>query len=807
MCSGDERQPFIAYAVQQFPALRTTFIRREVEALRALGLPIEVVSMRPANRLELENEEEARRHLDTTHYLPSRPFDGRSGLDNLAAAVHCPRETVRNLGLLCQDPGAPGVARRLRVALQVWRGAVTAAQLKQIGRCRHIHAHFADGAATTALCAARLLGVPFSFTSHTSFDSPALRTKLREAAFVASISEYDRGRLIAAGGPKIADKIHVIHCGIPLEDWPLRPYRPPGSPLRILSVGALIEKKGHDDLVRACALLRQRGVVFHCKIIGGGPLKAQLQASIRDLGLDDTVCLAGPMPQEAVREELYAADLFVLACKQASNGDTDGVPVSLMEAMAAGVPVVSCRIAGVPELLDDGRCGWLAEPGSASSLADQICSAIGAERESISVAARRRIEDRFDQAKEANRLAQLFPGGLYYGGQRAAASCQSDRNGHPGHLTVGIGSRGYGYRRVAYDLPLSEVHYRKVPYAPWKLVRRTPPWQNTYLFAPWPRVDLFHLWNGISLNAAPWITSFEAHLPRYSISADRYLYRVAIERIHSPSCRRLLALSEFAKRFFFWQNAGRLDAQVLGKTEVFYGSVPIQERHLEQRRNRPAGNDEFLLCFVGHDFFQKGGVPSVRAFQALRKTIPGLRLVVVSRLRAGDFVTSASEAESQAMRKTLTSTPGIEWHEQLPHEELLSLMAKADLGLLPSLDDTFGWSVVEFMSVGLPVVVSNVCALPEIVEDGVNGFRVPLPLQENCRWAGLRNPGGSRERRTAVEDAWEQLTRGIVACVERVVADRMRLAQMSEAAVEHVRQFHDPATQAARLRQIYEDSL
>jgi len=253
---------FIAYAAQRFPALRTTFIRREVEALRGLGMPIEVFSMRTVDPAEVATEPEAGPHLNSTHYLPRWPIDLESVLANLAAAVRQPWTALRNWALLAADPGAPGVKRRVRVALQIWRGAVMARRLRRMGRCTHVHAQFADGAATTALVCARLLGVPFSFTSHTSHDSPALKQKLREAKFVASISRYDRERLIAVSG-KLAERIEVIHCGIPVDEWPMRPEPPRNVPPRILSVGALIEKKGHDDLIRACGLLRDRGLRFH----------------------------------------------------------------------------------------------------------------------------------------------------------------------------------------------------------------------------------------------------------------------------------------------------------------------------------------------------------------------------------------------------------------------------------------------------------------------------------------------------------------------------------------------------------------
>lgn len=402
---------FIAYAVQQFPSLRTTFIRREIEALRAQGLPIEVVSMRAADTAELKGEDEAVSHLAATHYLPANPLSFGSIAANVFALLRHPRRTMANWFTLgFEDPDAPGFMPRIRPWLHVWRGAVMAARLRRLGRCVHVHANFSGGSASTALACARLLGVGFSFSSHTSFRTSALRTKLREARFIASISEYDRQRLIEQGGPDFASKIHVIHCGIPLEQWEFSPVESIHNPPRLLSVGALEEMKGHDVLIEACAILKDQGQPVCCRIVGDGSLREVLSRRIEEFGVKDLVELVGPLPQSKVREELHAADVFVLACKRTPDGDTDGIPVSLMEAMALGVPVVSCRIAGIPELISDCQTGFLAEPGNPVALAGALraCFALSSSRRTLCQVAREKIEREFSQDREAARLTQLL---------------------------------------------------------------------------------------------------------------------------------------------------------------------------------------------------------------------------------------------------------------------------------------------------------------------------------------------------------------------------------------------------------------
>ena len=307
---------------------------------------------------------------------------------------------------------------RWRHGLHVWRAALLARTIRSMGKCVHLHAHFVGSAATTALATARLLEVGFSFTNHTSWASTALDVKLREAAFVASISEYDRQFLLenvdAVSRDAIAGKIHVIHCGLPFDEWVFAPkYREADKNESvvptILSVGAVEAVKGHDILIRACRLLRDQGVRFQCRIVGGFA-GMDLKPLVEKLNLQETVVLLGALPQEEVRKELLNCDVFALACRRLPNGNSDGVPVSLMEPMALGRPVVSTPIAGIPELVIDGKTGFMANPDDPSSLAEKLRLVLESklELDKIIQQARNHVERYFDADKEAAKLISLF---------------------------------------------------------------------------------------------------------------------------------------------------------------------------------------------------------------------------------------------------------------------------------------------------------------------------------------------------------------------------------------------------------------
>ncbi|MGE0487554.1 MAG: glycosyltransferase [Gammaproteobacteria bacterium] len=391
----------VLYLTSLFPCWSETFIVREILALQAMGVDIRIVSLKPPTERMVQSD--AAKLLDRVIYPPA---GARGALAALFAGLRHPIETARMVFSILRGlrTTPTSLAKSLVVVLR------TLAMLEEMRRFApdHLHAHWATYPSTAALFASRMLGVPFSFTSHAHdifLEDHLLALKLAEAKFGVTISEFNRRFIAERIGSEFADKLRIVHCGISPQAFPFEVAQ--ASSGRIVAVGRLDEIKGFEHLVRACALLRDEGVPFSCRIIGDGPLRTSLQQQIDAASLAGHVVLAGAMPQEAVRSELRAAAMFVLPSVVTRTGDRDGIPVALMEAMALGIPVVSTHVSGIPELIQDGVSGHLAQPASATELADCMRRSLALtapQRQRQCEAARRTVEEGFDISKEAARL-------------------------------------------------------------------------------------------------------------------------------------------------------------------------------------------------------------------------------------------------------------------------------------------------------------------------------------------------------------------------------------------------------------------
>ena len=401
--SGRFRLAYVAYT---FPVLTQTFTTREVLALGAHGVDVRVHASREDPAARLDALSESARSL--TAYLPSAA-SGAAGAALVRWALRRPLRFTRTL-VECLGGGYRDqpVRSRLRSLRHFVLGACLASRLREDGQeYDHVHAQFLDAGSTLAFVAARLTDLPFSVTNHTAYNPFLLRPKARHAQTLISISEFDKRRVEAAA-PAAIGKVAVCRVGIRTADW--RDLERHPEPGRLLAVAALRLKKGLAELIDAASLLRGAGRDVRVVIAGDGAERAALTARAKDAGVP--LEMLGAVGPDRVRAELGRAEAFVLPCCVAPNGDLDGIPVALMEAMAAGVPVVSTRLSGVPELVEDGVTGYLAEPGDVPSLVTALerCLAGGADRERTLEHATQRVMEQHDIERTSTELARVLRG-------------------------------------------------------------------------------------------------------------------------------------------------------------------------------------------------------------------------------------------------------------------------------------------------------------------------------------------------------------------------------------------------------------
>lgn len=395
----------LAYVIGTFPSLTVTFIEREVLEAKQSGSDIVLLSIRHPKEFEMRPE--IRELANETRYLLPASWFGVLWA-HLFFVVTRPWTLISTAAYLLTRPHT-GLLARLKTALHIGEG-VYAASLLRPDRIEHIHAHFADRAATVALVAARLLGGTYSLTAHANdiYVSPTLlKEKMANAEFATTCTSYNKSYLEEVTG----QSVELIYHGLDFQQIGFEDVRKErATPPLILSVGQLKEKKGFPVLLRACQILKKNGTKFQCEIVGDGPERSSLERLWRDLGLEDTVTFAGARPNTAVMNRYVEASIFVLPCVIASNDDRDGIPNVLLEAMANELPIISTPISGIPEILQDEVTGLTSAPGDEESLADAMSRLLNdpSLRTALGRRGREVVEERFDIHKNIGRLMDLL---------------------------------------------------------------------------------------------------------------------------------------------------------------------------------------------------------------------------------------------------------------------------------------------------------------------------------------------------------------------------------------------------------------
>jgi len=407
-------QPFrgpIAYLTGEYPRATDTFIQREVMALRKRGIDIVTCSIRRTSadhHVGPEQREEARNTFCVIAAARSPMITLRS---HASAIFHNPGRYVSALGLALRT-GSPGLRALIYQIIYFAEAVVLSNHLKRNGVV-HLHNHIATSSCTVAMLASAISGIPYSFTVHGPdiFFEPKrwrLDEKISRASFIACISEYCRSQAMIFSDPIHWPKLHIVHCGVDVGRYAdaaenVRRSNETGGQ-RLLFVGRLSVVKGLSILFAALKTLRPSFPNLEVRLIGDGPERAKLEDETRSLGIDNIVEFAGYKSQDEVTAALQETDILILP------SFAEGLPVVLMEAMASRVPVITTRIAGVPELVEDGVHGFLIPPGDVDAIEHAIRELMGdpAQRASMGEAACGKVTAEFNIEYESAWLAGLF---------------------------------------------------------------------------------------------------------------------------------------------------------------------------------------------------------------------------------------------------------------------------------------------------------------------------------------------------------------------------------------------------------------
>jgi glycosyltransferase involved in cell wall biosynthesis len=407
----------VAYVVRSWPRLTQTFVLDEVLAMERLGLRVEIFALARPDGEPVQAELGAVR-------APVSYLDGGGSrwapVDHLLAALAAP---ARYLGTAWYLARRAEVDRGYRVSSRA--GCLTMAvrlarRVRRHGRApARLHAHFAHDPALVALLTHRLTGVPWSFTAHARdlWQVPAGAVAERVASASVTIACFRAGaeHLRELAGPELRGRVHLVHHGVDVQRFRPAPRQGTGGavPPRIVSVGRLVEKKGYADLLGACRLLKDRDQPFRLDVYGDGPMRAQLEAEIARLDLGGEVALLGARPRGELLPALQGADLFALTPVVTDDGDRDGIPNVLLEAMACGLPAVTTRAGGIDEVVTHGASGLLAPPGDVDAIADHLRLLLVDEeaRRRLGEAARRAVVENFDARDASAALADLLAPG------------------------------------------------------------------------------------------------------------------------------------------------------------------------------------------------------------------------------------------------------------------------------------------------------------------------------------------------------------------------------------------------------------
>jgi len=401
----------IGYIMSRFPHLPETFILREMTELEKLGLEIFLFPLIRQNPGVIHHE--AQPWIEKAVFTPYLSLEIIFSF--FIALFTVPIRLISAFFLIIfHNLSSPNFLFR---AILLFPKSVHISMLAKKNGVDHFHVHYATHPALVAWIIQYLTGISYSVTIHAHdifIRQTMLAEKLGQAQFVIAISEFNKRFVSENVSHSLEDKIHVVHCGIRPEAYTRAPsfLSEKDQAYQIISIGSLQEYKGQIFLIQACSILRESGMNFHCHLIGEGEMRPELEAAIQEYGLGNLVTMHGGLSQEAVARHLVRGNCYVQPSIIARNKKMEGIPVAIMEAMAANLPVIATDISGIPEIVIPKRTGLLVEEKNPQKLADAILYIYNhpVEAETMAQAARQLVRDDYNLVVNTRKIYNIFMG-------------------------------------------------------------------------------------------------------------------------------------------------------------------------------------------------------------------------------------------------------------------------------------------------------------------------------------------------------------------------------------------------------------
>lgn len=378
----------------------------------------------------------------------------------------------------------------------------------------------------------------------------------------------------------------------------------------------------------------------------------------------------------------------------------------------------------------------------------------------------------------------------------------SDQSIEVDDIEVGVIDPHYNLERVSYGLNASGFVHRKVRRVPiQKIERRGTFWAYTPLILD-RTASLMHTWNMIPLNANRYVMSCEMELPRYLGRVHSWQIRFAQRSLASPACRKILSLSEIAGRQARQKYEELNLSKISDKIQVFRGAI----RPSIDASPRKPNHGPLQVLFVGRDAVRKGIIPTLDAIERLRLDGIDIRLTVVSKLDVRDnYVFEQNSPNLDKLRQRIAAAPWVDCIDEADNNDVRTMMRAHDLLILPTFDESLGWVMIEAAAEACPSIATNVFAIPELIDDGVTGTLLKLPLNEDHRWTGLLMRGS--QKRLAIKTANDSLQLQIADALQKANDDRFELASQGNFARTKISELYNHNRASEQLTRIYEHAI